>query len=104
MLTRQFLEAKTHFPLSTGELRRARHRGGQADEVSGSGLPGVNSRPAPNLANRVSGPARRRQSEPRTETSGSVADILEALRRRADHDIALRLDLEHREAALDQPP
>jgi hypothetical protein len=34
---------------------------------------------------------------------GSVAEILESLRRRADHDITLRLDLEHREAALYEP-
>ena len=35
--------------------------------------------------------------------ASSVAEILEGLRRRADHDITLRLDLEHREAALHEP-
>jgi hypothetical protein len=36
------------------------------------------------------------------EIGGSVAEILKALRGRADDDIALRLDLEHRKTALDQ--
>src|SRR6516164_9773216 len=34
---------------------------------------------------------------------GSVAEILEGLRRRADYDITLRLHFEHREPALHEP-
>src|SRR6516225_11510757 len=40
---------------------------------------------------------------PNTETAGSVPEILEGMRRRADYDVTLRLDLEHREAALHEP-
>lgn len=39
----------------------------------------------------------------RKKTPGSIAEILESRRRRADHDIALRRHLEDREAALDEP-
>src|SRR6516164_8988292 len=38
-----------------------------------------------------------------TELPGSVAEILEAPRRRADHDIPLRCHLEYCEAALHEP-
>src|SRR5208282_2305093 len=59
LITGKFWTRKRFFPLSTAELRRVRHRGGWGMRGSGSGPPGINSRPASNLAYRVSGSAHR---------------------------------------------